>query len=648
MTKRVSTLVFLFALVAAVLLVYVPGLQNELVFDDARLTDGTVFGNYGHLLEIKRRMLSYGSFVWVQNLLGEGWWKQRLLNVVLHLLMCWSLYLLVQTLLSRVHAVADTVAASRVAVILFAVNPVAVYAVAYLVQRSTVMATLFVVLACYCFTRALARQQRGWFVLALAGYVMAVLAKETMVVAGALVLPLYIYMVRPSWQRALAISALALLLLAVGVALLVFTMGSYVGILGTIFDENSRFFKLQLEAIQPGISAQIYPLSIVNQMTLFFCYGFLWFVPNVQWLSVDIRPAYPLTLTAFPQIVGLIGFALALCGSAWLVLRRSDKWGLVGLCILMPQLLYFTEFATVWVQDPFVLYRSYQWAFTIPCMIALVFLLVPPKAIYPIGFVVGALFAGLAIDRTLSFQNDLSIWTDAAEKIDLKASANAVGRWRPFMNRGTFYLDRSTPDLAYRDFAQADGLGEPYGAARFSMGTSLQLENKYREAIAAFNAAEKVGFTEAALYFQRGESYAALGQIAEAFENYSLALTKPQAPEAEDFARMRRGEVAVPLQRYDEAIKDFNLLLAKKPDDRRLQMGLGMAYVGKHDAKAAIALFSQVLAVRSLAPAYFGRGLAYADASDKVSGLKDLDQAIALMPNNPVYRAQREKMAAGK
>src|SRR5258705_3051198 len=70
--------------IAAVLLIYVPGLGNSLVFDDAYLTD-QLRADYRGFDEFRVRMLSYGSFVWLQALIGEGWWKQRLVNLAIHL-----------------------------------------------------------------------------------------------------------------------------------------------------------------------------------------------------------------------------------------------------------------------------------------------------------------------------------------------------------------------------------------------------------------------------------------------------------------------------------------------------------------------------------------------------------------------------------
>ena len=131
-------------LTALVLVVYLPGLDHELIFDDARLLDGTIFERYGSLMELRPRMLSYGSFVWVEAVVGEGWWKQRLVNIALHLGVTLALYVLFKSLLRHVSGSGSGMdefgrvgpsgeAALRVGVALFALNPVAVYTVAYLV-----------------------------------------------------------------------------------------------------------------------------------------------------------------------------------------------------------------------------------------------------------------------------------------------------------------------------------------------------------------------------------------------------------------------------------------------------------------------------------------------------------------------------------
>jgi hypothetical protein len=108
----------------------------------------------------------------------------------------------------------------------------------------------------------------------------------------------------------------------------------YGHIVGSVFDENSRAFAAQLEQQRPGISQQLYPLSIINQASLFFQYGLMWLVPFVGWMSIDMRPTFPLTLWGW-HMLGAMGWTGTLVLGAWLVMRRSDVWGLVGLCLLI-------------------------------------------------------------------------------------------------------------------------------------------------------------------------------------------------------------------------------------------------------------------------------------------------------------------------
>ena len=240
---------------AAVLAIYLPGWNHELLFDDLRLTDGAIFGNYGSLLTFKQRTLSYGSFIWVDLLAGPGWWKQRLVNVGLHLATVAALYALVRELLERTrfpeefesqpHFGMSRQAAVQVGVALFAVNPMAVYAVAYLVQRSIVMATLFSVLACWCFVRGLSGRGVAWYGLALLSYVAAVLSKEHAVMVAAMAVPLYIHVRRPSWKTVATIAGASTALIAV--AAVVF-FGIYGEFIGKLFDSARWILPSNLNA----------------------------------------------------------------------------------------------------------------------------------------------------------------------------------------------------------------------------------------------------------------------------------------------------------------------------------------------------------------------------------------------------------------
>ncbi|MDD2545157.1 MAG: tetratricopeptide repeat protein [Burkholderiaceae bacterium] len=650
-------------LIAAVLCIYLPGLHNELVFDDMRLKDGTIFGSYGSLLAFKPRMLSYGSFVWVQSLLGEGWWKQRLVNLALHAGTVAALYALMRDLLAQVrfpedfkssgHFEASRQAALLLGIGLFAVNPVAVYAVGYLVQRSIVMATLFVVLACGSYLRGLLTGKIHWYVLALLSYGAAVLSKEHALLAIAMAVPLYIQVKRPPLKSIAIGGALSLLVLGAVATVFLITFGN---LLGTTFDARSVEFTQQLEALSPGITPWMYPLSVLNEAMLFFAYGFLWFFPNVTVMSLDLRPAFPLGFFSFPHVLGGLGY-IALAGtSIALFLKGRGVLSFVGLCLLFPLLLFFSEFATVWVQDPFVLYRSYLWAIAVPGLVAVLLTGSKPRTIYVLGGLLVAVFATLAWERTLSLRDPLTAWGDAAAKIDLKAPANAVGRWQAFLNLGGYHIEMGSLGEAKKESATAEALGESKGYALFNMGVAYQREKNHAQALAFFARAEAKGFTDGLVQFHKGESLFALGRFGEAYQSLSKAVESSAgiaSAATENVATMvhqraLRAEAAIAVQQYDVAIADFNLLLQDAPRAERLLIGLGTAKVGKGDTAAALAIFDQVIAVHPSAPAFYGRAMAYFKSGDKAASLKDLDQTIALDPRNPRYAQIRSQIASDK
>ena len=650
MAPRLSSLLFACTLAIGIAVLYNFGINNQLVFDDARLTDGTIFGQYGSLLQLKVRMLSYGSFVWLQDLVGEGWWKQRVFNVALHIGTALTLYALALELLQRTQwgdsSKSEQFSASlrwaaRAGVALWAFNPVAVYAVAYLIQRSILMATLFVALACLSFVRGLTGGRMVWHVSALACYLLAVASKEHAITAILLTIPLFVFIKRPPVRRVVQVAAGAGLILILMGALLYKQYGAIVGV---VFDEISRAFAVQLEQQRPGISQSIFPLSVINQASLFFHYGLLWLLPYVGWMSVDLRPTFPVSLLSV-QLIGAFAWLVALLGSSWLVLRRNDIWGLASLCVLMPALLFITEFSTVWLQDPFVLYRGYLWSLTLPVLFSLPLVGSTNKKLYALVVIAVAVLAASSYERIQSLQAPMTAWADAAEKIDRQAPANAVGRWRPFLNQGAEAMDRGDFEEGIRLFNLAESLGEPLGSARFNLGVSLQQFSKHGPALDNFAAAEAKGFTEAALYYHRGESQYALGRFADAYGSFTKSLTRPQIAEAEALTRLRQAEAAVATQRYDEAITSYQQLIQKSPDKQRYQVGLSMALVGKKDYPAALAILNPIIAQRPTGAAHYARALAYFYLGNRAASTQDLEIALRSEPSNPVYRGF-EKMLA--
>jgi tetratricopeptide (TPR) repeat protein len=527
---------------------------------------------------------------------------------------------------------------------LWALNPVGVYAVAYLVQRSILMAGLFVVMACLCFVKGLKDHNKLWFAAAFVSYVLALVSKEFAITAVALLLPLYIYIQRPSLQRSLGVLAIS-----VGVALI----GGYIlyiryaGVLGNLFDENSVAFAQQLERQTPGVGQHLFALSIQNQASLFFHYGAMWLLPYVGWMSIDLRPTFPVSLWSW-HTLGLVGYIITLALGLWAVLKRQDAWGLLGLSVLIPGLLFMTEFGTIWLQDPFVLYRSYLWSWTVPVILACLWMLASAgfarKTLYIAGGLVALVWCALTWERIDSLSTPRDAWADATRKINLNAPANAVGRWRPMINLGTELMELGLYDEALRQFSQADSLGEPLGSARMNMGVALQQLRQHPQAIDSFDKAEAKGFTEGALYYHRGESQFALRRLDDAYQSLTHALSKTLSPEVRLASLARRAEAAVAQQKPTLAITDYQELLKLRPDGQRYQIGLAMALMGQKDFAGALAVLNKAIDARPTVQLYYARALTYFNQGNANASRQDLAQVLKAEPQNPVYLGLAQRL----
>ena len=186
-------------LVLAAFALYGKGLHYPLVFDNRVFRDD-VFRHYtAAIFKLDTRWFAYATFGWTWEIVGKQWAWHRAINVLLH---AGAAFMLFQ-FLSRLYTIAlDTKGAANpqhtqwrwiaaMGALLFLVHPVAVYGVAYLTQRSIVMATLFGLLSLWLFLEGLARRQSpAWFYGAVATYFVAVFSKEHSVMIPAVALAL--------------------------------------------------------------------------------------------------------------------------------------------------------------------------------------------------------------------------------------------------------------------------------------------------------------------------------------------------------------------------------------------------------------------------------------------------------------------------
>ena len=647
-----SELVWIPIVALALAVIYLPGLGNELVFDDGYLANGELFAEYANAAQIKVRWLAYGSFVWLQALLGEGWWKQRLFNLLLHFGVVIALWALYRELLRHIDAgVADVgpgapeqvplhrSAALGVAIGFFALNPVAVYAVAYLIQRSILMATFFTVLGLWLFASGLSRG--AWrLAAAFACYVLAVMSKEHAILAPFAAVPLYIVVARPSRKRLAGLSIAGAI--AVGAAAVVLSW-RYGEVLGKPFDEYSHVYLQQLSRLDARAPENAWGLSILNQAWLFWRYALLWLMPASGWMSINLRPPFPLTWLTFPQVLGIVAYGAAVLAGFLLVIRNRDWRALLGIGILVPALLFGTEFVTVWVQDPFVLYRSYLWAIGVPALVFLLFHGMPTRTLAIVSLAIGAALVWQASNRVFSLATPERAWSDAIAK--LPDDARSVGRWFPYLNRGTEYVEANQLALALRDFEVSSRLGD-LGMGAFNKGAVLSTTGKPLEALAAFDEAERQGYNLYNLPAQRAQALLAAGRVAEAHAQLQAAAAKNPPSPTRELVQLQLGRTALQLGKPQESIAALEPLVKEQPRNKEALLTLAMAYSSTRDYARAAPLAERLVREGGGGMGHYARAIAYYGLKRKAEAVADIDAAVRLLPDNANLREWQAKIRA--
>jgi len=531
---RFPALPWLGLLCLAVFALYGQYLWNPIVFDDLGFflldTAGNLPINQMHLDPLLLRSLPNASLTWTVDAFGRSLIYLRLGNLLLHLAVVLSVYGCVQQLRGalarsvrrpvRPGAAAATPdrSVAFAAALLFALHPVAVYGAGYLVQRTIVMATLFSVLALWSFARGSTTGQVRWYWLCLPLYYLAVLSKEH-AVALVLVLALLGMVLSPNWRASLRAARWPdwALVLALALVTLLVVLCKY-GVLGSVYEVNADTLLEQNPLDHPYVS------SVITQCWLFFKYLGLWLWPNPAWMSVDMREPLAADWSSYYG-AGVAAYVVWGMLGLGLVLRRG-RLGFVGLAMLFPWLLGWTELSTVRIQEPFVLYRSYLWMAGCVCMVAVLPTQTLGRKSLALLAVVAVVLFGLSMNRLQTFSHPVLLWDDA-EKL-VHGRTDRPGAARIYYNRGTELLKANQLTLAVDDLQQALLLQPRFPQAAANLGACYVAAEQWELAAASFSRAiELNGATgdasEGRYYLGRARAAEHLGEPEQVRADYQVA-----------------------------------------------------------------------------------------------------------------------------
>ncbi|MEY4757866.1 MAG: hypothetical protein RJA34_2764 [Pseudomonadota bacterium] len=508
---------------AAVFVLYGQFTRNPIVFDDLPFfmvdaaSEQPVSAFQFELLQL--RSLPYATLAWTKAAFGLDLIYFRLGNLLLHVATVWTLFFLLTALFETVSdpEATDTLPPRWLAIfasLIFAVHPVATYAVGYLVQRTILMATLFSLLALLVYVRGSLRRQPVWIWLCVPFYYLAVFSKE-----HAIMLPAVLVAITPllhaDWRSKLTQRWPVFVALAVvaGVVLL-----AKKGMMGSIYELNGA------EMLGQDNLALAYPLSVLTQSWLFFKYAFLWALPNPAWMSIDMREPFAPGLWSMYALAA-IGFLAWGAVATWLLLKRGRK-GLVGFGLLFPWLLFMTEFSTVRIQEVFVLYRSYLWAPGALCLLPVVMGKLNLRMASVTVAAVGALLFGLSMERLMTLSHPVLVWDDA-EKL-VKGRTDLPGAYRIYYNRGTELIKIDQPDHAIADLKQSVALSRDFAEAHGNLGAAYMKKQDWTQAQAsltkAIEIAQEGGKSPSPRYvYGRAQAFENLGELEKSQADYRLS-----------------------------------------------------------------------------------------------------------------------------
>ena len=113
------------------------------------------------------------------------------------------------------------------------------------------------------------------------------------------------------------------------------------------------------------------------------------------------------------------------------------------------------------------------------------------------------------------------------------------------------------------------------------------------------------------------------------------SLTKSLDLKPTSLAYSNRGEAYINVGEYDDAIADYDRVIAIDPNDASAYNNRGTAKVHKGDYEGAISDCDRAITIDpNYAAAYNNRGTAKAHKGDHDSAIDDYDRAIAIDPNN--------------
>lgn len=572
---------------------YLQSLDNPIVFDTAQSFNHEVLNKYYDDFNIMgSRHISLLTFGAMFKIVQDNWFWHRLLNVVFHATNGFFIFYFLNLIFG--HFISDDeknripIHSSWVAffgALAFILNPLSVYGTAYLVQRTGQMMVLFSMITLICYFKGMTKDDWRWYLGSVVGYFFAIHSKELSimlpVVVGVMILvvelPRYTFLqlVKRHWWPFVLFTVIALE-----------TVYQYKTKLGEVYEPHGEQMIRSANIRETVLTEDsAYILSVITQMIMYFRYLYLWFIPDVRHIFIDIHLPFATSYLAWPDTLFVVGFITYPVLCAWLMIKGGVK-RILGFTLISPWILFMTELSLVRLSEQFVIYRAYFWM-TLVIGGALPFLLAikikgrtfPRSKIGLVVLYLMALCLG-AQDRMNTFNSKTDLWRDVVNKVKDQDKKALYKAYRPYNNLAFALTSSGKLEESIPYYYQALQINPKYVKARSNLGAVLTNRGRFQEAIEHFKKAIALDPLYVDAHVGLGVCAAEQGFNEEAIEHYRNALkAKPDYPDA----LFNMGNAYLKLKQYETAIKFYSKAIVKKPNFADSHHNLGIAYsnIGK-------------------------------------------------------------------
>ncbi len=495
--------------------------------------------------------------------------------------------------------------------LLFAVHPVTVEAIAWILQRKTVLSTAWALAALWCFLQYGASHRRRWYAIAIGAFLLALLTKSSVVMWP------FVLLICQWWQRRSLTSR------DFRLALPFFVVSLAMGLVGLWF----QYYR----AIGPEIvrGDGFWSRLALAGWAVWFYVGKALFPRNLSF----IYPRWELGVNGFTMFLPSL-LLLVLFVAFW---RYRTSWGapwLAGMGYYVLNLVPVMGFANIYFMRYSLVADHWQYL-SLPGLIALVvgggtYALtatshVPSRIRVGLATIMLALLAMRSWTQAQIYRSDDNevLWRDTIAK-----NPNSV---LAHNNLGFVLNEKGRHEEAIDCYRQALRLVAGDAGAHTNWGVALAAQGKLIEAIRHYQRALEINPHEANAYYNLAVTLGDMGRLEEAIEAYHQAVRlKPGYVDA----HYNLGILLADRGRFDEAIDHYRRALAIQPESIKVRDNLGDALRRSGQLEAAIGEWTESLRRNpENFVAHYQLGAALVEAGRLTEGTRHLTEAVRLAPD---------------